>query len=147
MGLDNGFVIKSKKDNTEVEIAYFRKFFELDDFIADNSKLPASGTPGYYVYNIDLDILKSLLEELYPTIQVLIKIPSRLINKYDEYGYPNKYGLNKEEFIGDIFNPITSRSSFAGAKALRLYSAVDTMISFLADSLNEDYYIEFYSSW
>ena len=34
MGLDNGFLIKKENDsNFKLEIAYFRNFYELDDFI------------------------------------------------------------------------------------------------------------------
>ena len=141
MGLDNGFLIKKENDsNFKLEIAYFRNFYELDDFIKSICKKIND-----FKYKIDYEDLKELKEELIPTIQVLIQIPERLLHKYDDSSYPKKYKLDSDELISDEFNPITSTSAFAGWKTIKLYNAVCTMLNFLDD--NEDYYIEFYSSW
>lgn len=147
MGLDNGFIIKKKSDpNFELEIAYFRKFFELDDFIARRATKVVDDWE--HLYKINYDVLKDLKEELLPTIQVLIGIPERSISKYDDNTYPKKYKLDSDELISDEFNPITSRSAFAGLKAMRLYNAVCTMMEFLINNdYSDEYYIEFYSSW
>lgn len=142
MGLDNGFILKNKKDsNLNLEIAYFRKFFELDDYISMCCPLTDDKTN----FEVPLKVLKDLKEELLPTVRVLIQIPERLLGKYDDSTYPKKYNLDSDELIHDEFNPITSRSAFAGWKALRLYNAVCVMIDLLND--NEDYYIECYSSY
>ena len=96
-------------------------------------------------FEIPIKALNDLKEELLPTVRVLIQIPERLLGKYDNSTYPKKNNLDSDELIHDEFNPITSRSAFAGWKALRLYNAVCVMIDLLND--NEDYYIECYSSY
>ena len=80
-----------------------------------------------------------------PIINVLIQIPERLLHKYDDSVYPKKYKLDSDDLIHDEFNPVTTSSVFAGWKAIKLYTAVCTMINFLDD--NKGYYIEFYSSY
>lgn len=152
MGLDNWFRIKSKKDEkVDFEIAYFRKFFELDTFIRCCGKVIEDNT----VFEVSLENLKALKEELLPTIQILIQIPERLLLKYDDNGnYPKKYKLHSEELVHDEFNPIYSTSFAAGIKAMRLYNAVCVMINILEDDYFENcpefsrgYYIEFVSSY
>ena len=141
MGLDNGFLIKKENDsNFKLEIAYFRKFYELDDFIRSRSE-----NINDFLFKVDYEVLKELKEELQPTINVLIQIPERLLHKYDDSVYPKKYKLDSDDLIHDEFNPVTTSSMFAGWKAIKLYNAVCTMINFLDD--NNGYYIEFYSSY
>ena len=141
MGLDNGFLIKKENDsNFKLEIAYFRKFYELDDFIRSRSEKIND-----LLFKVDYEVLKELKEELQPTINVLIQIPERLLHKYDDSVYPKKYKLDSDDLIHDEFNPVTTSSMFAGWKAIKLYTAVCTMINFLDD--NKGYYIEFYSSY
>lgn len=141
MGLDNGFLIKKENDsNFKLEIAYFRKFYELDDFIRSRSEKIND-----FLFKVDYELLKELKEELQPTINVLIQIPERLLHKYDDSVYPKKYKLDSDDLIHDEFNPVTTSSAFAGWKAIKLYTAVCTMINFLDD--NKGYYIEFYSSY
>ena len=141
MGLDNGFLIKKENDsNFKLEIAYFRKFYELDDFIRSRSEKIND-----LLFKVDYEVLKELKEELQPTINVLIHIPERLLHKYDDSVYPKKYKLDSDDLIHDEFNPVTTSSAFAGWKAIKLYTAVCTMINFLDD--NKGYYIEFYSSY
>ena len=143
MGLDNGFILKNKKDsNLNLEIAYFRNFYELDDYI---SSYCIFSTDCKTLFEVPLKALNDLKEELLPTVRVLIQIPERLLGNYDDSTYPKKYNLDSDELIHDEFNPITSRSAFAGWKALRLYNAVCVMIDLLND--NADYYIECYSSY
>ena len=141
MGLDNGFLIKKENDsNFKLEIAYFRKFYELDDFIRSRSEKIND-----LLFKVDYEVLKELKEELQPTINVLIQIPERLLHKYDDSVCPKKYKLDSDDLIHDEFNPVTTSSAFAGWKAIKLYTAVCTMINFLDD--NKGYYIEFYSSY
>lgn len=144
MGLDNGFIIRNKQDEKfSLEIGYFRKFYELDEFIRTNCNEVSPD-----IFSVTVEVLEALKEELLPTVQVLIKIPQRLLEKYDFNGiYPKKYGFDNEEAIYDTFNPHCSGSAFPGWKALKLYNVVCTMINFLNDDYEENHYIEFYSSY
>lgn len=153
MGLDNGFILKSTKDeNLKLELAYFRKFFELDTFIRSTAKAKPDDED---VFEITVEVLKTLKEELYPTVKTLIQIPERLLWKYDEAGdYPKKYKLTSAELAHDDFNPVYSTSWMAGVKAMKLYHAVEVMIDILQDDdyqnmpeFSKGYYIEFYSSY
>lgn len=152
MGLDNWFNIKSKKDEKlNFEIAYFRKFFELDTFIRSCGKEIETD----YKFEVSLENLKALKEELLPTIKILIQIPERLLDKYDNnMNYPKKYKLDSDELAGDDFNPIYSTSYMAGWKAMKLYNAVCVMIDILEDDhfenhpeFSKGYYVEFRSSY
>lgn len=146
MGLDAGFNIKYDENNLDFNIAYFRNFHELDDWIKHNcvSKIKESDV----LYEVTLDDLKRLKEELLPIAQVLITIPDRLLSKFDEGKYPKKYKLDSNELIIEEFNPIISRSAFAGRKTVKLYNAVCTMIDILNDDMtNGELYIEYWSSY
>ena len=154
MGLDNWFNIKSRKNETvNFEIAYFRKFYELDSFIRSCAK--RVDPEDDYAYEVSLENLKALREELLPTVKILIQIPERLLLKYDEnYSYPKKYKLDSEDLAGDDFNPLYSTSYAPGYKAMRLYNAVCVMIDILEDDYYENhpefgkgYYVEFRSSY
>ena len=142
MGLDNGFIIRRKGDDIKdcVRIAYFRKFYELDSFIRQHCKEIEDD-----VFNVTLGDLHALESELEPITDVLTRIPTRLIGKYDDYGYPKKYKFDSIELTDERFNPIGSQSAFAGYKTMRLYHSVKTMIDFLG--FNPDYEIVFYSSY
>lgn len=144
MGLDNGFIVRKKDDEQfRLEIAYFRKFQELDDYIT----LTCNKINDSDVYEVPIDVLEDLRDELLPIAKILIQIPSKLLSKYDDTSYPKKYKLDDEELIRYDFNPLTSNSMFAGFKTLKLYNAVCTMINFLEDDWKHEYYIEFYSSY
>lgn len=142
MGLDNGFILKNDKLDISIELAYFRKYFELDDYVRCHATRKPEEEE---IYLIDLDFLTSLQNQITPIYEQLVKIPTPLIAKYDDSGYPEKYD---KYFYGNDFNPRDSGSAFAGAKLMRLYRRVDTMIELFENRLpSEDWYIEFYSSY
>ena len=126
MGLDNGFCIYKKgfknSGDEHIEIAYFRKFYELDSFIRDTCTTIGSDFEDAFIVSV-CDLLK-LQAELEPIMKVLNKIPMRLIDKYDENGYPQKYKFDSVELSDERFNPTESSSSFAGYKTVKLYHAV-----------------------
>ena len=68
MGLDNGFILKNKKDsNLNLEIAYFRNFYELDDYISEYCIFSADCKT---LFEVPLKALNDLKEELLPTVRV-----------------------------------------------------------------------------
>ena len=146
MGLDAGFNIKNDSTKLNFNIAYFRNFHELDDWIKHScvSKINDNGI----LYEVTLEDLKRLKEDLLPIVQVLVTIPERLLSKYDDAKYPKKYKLDSDKLIIEEFNPIMSRSAFAGRKTVKLYNAVCTMIDILNDDMtNGELYIEYWSSY
>ena len=146
MGLDAGFQIKKYKPDEETfnvfDIAYFRNFHELDDWIRYNCMEKSDKT-----YEVSLEDLKRLKEDLLPIAKILINVPERLMSKYDDHGYPKKYKLDAEELIHEDFNPITSRSAFAGCKTMKLYNAVCTMIDILEDDCSCELFVEYWDSF
>lgn len=136
MGLDNYFLIK--KDDKYFEIGYFRKFYELDDFITTMCK-PTEGNS--YTFLVDREALKMLKEEIEPIFKVLIKADEKYLCNYDDYGYPKKFRLDRVEFINNNFNPINSRSYACGIKVINLYHLVCTLLNSDCDD------VLFISSW
>ena len=63
MGLDNGFILTNKKTKTELELGYFRNFYELDRWVRENGKVNKNFC---YEFILDKEILKKLLEEITP---------------------------------------------------------------------------------
>ena len=151
MGLNSFFYLKSRKDpKFEVVISYYRKFFELDEYVRGCAPI-AKDENGEFkdnVFDIDYEFLRGLKAELQPVVDILNRIPERLIHKYDDHNhYPDKYKLNSEELIVEDFNPIMSGSAFAGSKTLRLYYFVRWALDFMDDQdYKDEYYIEYISS-
>lgn len=138
MGLDAGFAISTDK----IEIAYFRNFHELDSWICYNCMQKDKNT-----YDVTLEDLKILKEDLLPIARVLINVPERMMSKYDDRGsYPKKYKLDDEELICEDFNPLISRSSFAGTKVMKLYNLVCTLINLLEDDCCDESSVEYWRS-
>lgn len=130
MGLDNGFTLRNKKNNTQIELFHFRKYYELADFFRRYSMLPNSDgqEDPSYMYPVTESNLKELQHELEPIYQTLIKLPENTIAYYDENGYPTKYA---KLFYGNDFDPTTSQSAFAGAKLIRLYQRIGSLLEIL----------------
>lgn len=149
MGLNAGFTLRShnaeKEVTNKVEIAYFSKFHELDSWIRYNCMQKAEDEN---LYDVTLEDLKILKEDLLPIARVLINVPERMMSKYDDRGsYPKKYKLDDEELICEDFNPLTSRSSFAGTKVMKLYNLVCTLINLLEDDCLDEFSIEYWHSF
>jgi hypothetical protein len=140
MGLDNGFVIRSRKNpDLAIEIAYFRKYYyELDDWCLHHCK---------HIEKFEVEITKNVLDKLRSTIEpiaeALLKLGITKVGYYDENGYPKKFNV---DFYGNDFNPADSNSFIAGVKLCRLYCAIDNMYDVL-ESNGDDIYIMFYSSF
>lgn len=136
MGLDNGFFIKHNNTGDKCEIAYFRNYYELDDWIRCNCKSIEGDNEEYY---IDKNVLDSLINYIKPIYDVIILVASGLINKYDEEGYPKSL-IKKIDAVGygNEFRPIDSRSSFAGAKLIHLYQSICQMLEMI--EMNREYF-------
>ena len=135
--------IKNREDdNLDITLVVFSNFQELHNFIRFNCVQKDEHT-----YDVALEDLKILKEELLPIAKILINIPERLLGKFDDHGYPKKYKLNDEELIHEDFNPITSQSAYAGCKTMKLYDVVCAMIHFLEDDLSDNFYIEYCCSY
>lgn len=142
MGLDNGFLLRSKKHKGfNVEIAYFRKFYELDEWCMKKCK----HTGDYEVLVEENDLVK-LKEEISPVVKELQKLDEGKLLYYEENGFPKKYVT---QFYGREFDPTSSRSCYAGLKILHLFSCIDCMLDIMQCNLDikDDIYIVFYSSF
>lgn len=139
MGLDNGFVLKSKKNkNINIELSYFRKYYELDNYIM------AKGIKTNYGYKVIVskELLKELFYQIKDIAEALIKLPINTIFEYDEEGYPKEY---YDLFYGEDFSPCESTSDFAGEKLIKLYNRINSMLEILENDDEQDLYIIFYS--
>lgn len=158
MGLDNGFILRHNESKVECEIAYFRKYYELDTWIRQNTEHTEPDELGNWVWKIDKNALESLKNYIKPIYDVLILVESGLINKYDDEGYPKSL-IKKLEAVAydNSFNPISSESSFAGCKLIHLYQSITQMLEIIDNNKNyapdadrtkmKDWSIEFYSSF
>ncbi len=154
MGLDNGFQLKHKKkdDNNAssvgrsieipFEIAYFRKYFELDKWCMHHCK---------HIRDDEVQITKDDLNKLWNTIEPIVKVLRALgdnkVLYYDENGYPKKYAM---QFCGNDFDPTNSQSYAAGIKLLHLADCIGCMMDILEYNGDEEKSIAeitFYSSW
>jgi hypothetical protein len=141
MGLDNGFVLKSKKNkDIAIEIASFRKYYELDRYVMAHGEK----TEDEYEVSVNAELLDKLSQKIEKIRDVLVRLPGNTVDKYDEEGYPEKYHA---EFYGMDFSPCESQSAFAGHKLLRLYSRIECMKEILENDYEKDLYIIFYSSF
>lgn len=140
MGLDNGFMLHIK-DDEKIEIAYFRKFFELDEWVHMHVKACDNDQTLFEITKADLEKLE---RDLAPTVLILDKLSMRNVNYYDDNGYPEEYVI---EMYGQTFNPADSTSAFAGAKAVRLYHSVVAMLNLFELNPDKDIKLSFYSSW
>ena len=133
MGLDNGFTLRNKKNNTQIDLFHFRKYYELADFFRRYSMLPRDDNEDgpSYLYAVTESNLKELQHEITPIYQILIKLPENTIAYYDENGYPAKY---TKLFYGNDFDPTSSQSSFAGTKLVRLYQRIEALLEILDNS-------------
>lgn len=131
MGLDNGFVLRNRKNPRQtMELFSFRKYYELAEFFRHTPMLPnTDGTDSEsYEYAVDEQILNKLKAEIEPIYQELIKIRPNTLAMYDDKGYPKKY---YEMFYGNDFDVTSSQSAFAGQKLVRLYQRIDSMLEIL----------------
>lgn len=169
MGLDNLFYIRKKGTNDfKVNIGYFRKYYELDNFFAYHgisvnslsdetfnewfgdvsTERPDWNEPvdrTYYESDtiVRLEDLKLLRDTIEPIYNEYMKLPYSE-EYYEEYGVPEEVA---NKFYGNPFNTNQSSSSFAVYKLKKLYHIVSMLINCLEDKDNEDYFVHFVRSW
>lgn len=144
MGLDNGFILKSRKNpEMAIEMAYFRKYYELNHLA-----LWAGNQIEGDEYNVEFNeemLMTFLNAEVKPVYEVINKLPGR-IEYYDENGYGKDVSCS---CYGYALNPATSQSYAAGYKLIKLYHNLVTMIETLQNNnlQKDDLYFIFYSSF
>lgn len=145
MGLDNGFIIKHNNTGASCDIAYFRKYYELDTWIRHNCEETYEGSEQFKITTESLDKLKNYIKPVY---DVLIKVDEGLISKYDSEGYKStvKARLDGNAYTNE-FNPVNSQSEFAGWKLVHLYQSLCQMLEIIELNEHHDWLIEFYSSY
>lgn len=133
MGLDNGFQLRNKITGKTVDMFHFRKYYELAEYFRRFKMLPKfDGSEGdSYEYPVTKDNLTNLQHIIEPVYNTLIKLPSNTVAYYDEEGYSEKY---RKLFYGNDFDPTSSQSSYAGAKLIRLYQRIESLLEILDNS-------------
>lgn len=144
MGLDNGFVLRRRSDpNFSLELASFRKFYELDAYLAS-------------VHDVEVseEKLESLINFLQPVIDTLrIYTDSELNYLEDNNSWPESLA---RELYGNAFSPTTRDTSYLtwrkAYKTRKLYMNLVTIRDMMSElcwteEAKKDYYIEFYSSY
>ena len=156
MGLDNGFQLRSKKTGKTVDLFHFRKYYELADYFRKFQMLPKfDGTEGEsYEYPVTEENLTALKHIIEPVYNVLVKLPENTVAYYDEMGYHQKYA---KLFYGNDSDHTASQSAYAGAKLIRLYQRIQSLLEILDNSRftcyndeehkDEAYEIIFYDSY
>lgn len=142
MGLDNGFELRERGNpSLNIEVAYFRKYYELDDWVRRNARR-LDGDGEYF--EITKSDLNKLLEEISPIVEIIGRYTYEKIAYFDDTGYPQ---CLVEKFYTKDFDPTSSQSAFAGNKLMRLYRSVLCMLEILDINPGNDYYYRFYSSY
>lgn len=149
MGLDNLFVLKSRKDNNlNLTFAAFSNFGELNDWGARNFKRNDDSDDSG-CYSVTKENIEKLLQYIEPVANDLKKLDDNTIAYYDNNNYPNKWEI---KHYGNSFSPYSSDSAFGGFKVLRLYYILISMLSVLRENncsfepYNKELYFEFISS-
>lgn len=142
MGLDNGFIARSKKDcSIEIELLYFRKYYELDRWVKNHCKPVVPDDDSlYYIIMDDIIKLQHEIQNLYLPLSQKTK---NEILYYDDFGYPEELVAL---FYENDFNPVKSKSYAAGYKLVSLYNGLDVMLNIMAFENNKFEFL-FYSSY
>ena len=139
MGLDNYFRIQGKQENRSINLAHFRKFYELDEWFMSHA--PHIGN---YEVQVTSEVLDKLQAEIDPVVDVLNKIGQSKIDFYEEHGYPKKYYI---QFFGKTFNPTDSVSIYVGEELCRLKGVIDVIREILRLNDPDEISVTFYSSF
>ena len=147
MGLDTVFMLKNKQTGATVKINYFRKYYELRDWIVDNCKAIDNEHYSFLVtYENFLTLEKAIERYAIPYSQ----LNADEIELLEEEGIvPARFEQIAvfQNFGGNEFNPRSSQSAFPIRKLLRLYHFVKAAIDAILNNLWEDYDIIFYQSY
>lgn len=142
MGLDNGFVGHSQKHpDVKVNLAYFRKYYPLNDWVMKHGTSFDEHNP--YEVVVSKDNLKELLKLIEPIAEALQSYTYNQISYYEDNGYPQEI---VEKFYNEDFSPVSSNTMFAGHKLIKLHRSVLCMIEMMEEN-SDDFYITFYSSF
>lgn len=143
MGLDNRFMGHFKNQpELEISLAYFRKYFSLNDWMLHNCS-PLNPEDPYEVV-VSKDNLDALLREIEPIAEALRGFTYSQISYYEDNGYPQDI---VEKFYERDFSPVSSNTFAAGHKLRKLYRNVLCMKEMLEDNDDGNFYITFYSSF
>lgn len=143
MGLDNRFMGHFKNQpELEISLAYFRKYFSLNDWMLHHCSRLNRDEP--YEVVVSLDNLNALLEEVKPIAEALQGFTDSQISYYEDNGYPQDI---VEKFYEKDFSPVFSNTFAAGHKLLKLYRNILCMKEILEDNDDSNFYITFYSSF
>ena len=138
MGLDNGFVLRSKSNqNLSIEIASFRNYYELNSWMCH--RCVEFDDPSFAVPD---DVLIELEQDIENIARELLKLSDSQIDYYEDNGWPQEL---EEKFYGKEFDPTHSHSAFAPHKLVRLYRTVLCIREILEN--NSGMHITFYSSY
>ena len=142
MGLDNGFVGRSKKhSDVEINLAYFRKYYTLNDWVMKHGISFDENNP--YEVAVSKDNLEGLLKLIEPIAEALQGYTYNQISYYEDNGYPQEI---VEKFYEEDFSPVSTNVAFAGHKLIKLYRSVLCMLEMIEEN-GDDFYITFYSSF
>ena len=142
MGLDNGFVGHFKQHpQAEITLAYFRKYYDLDRWVIGHCQ-PVDPSDPFDVI-VSKEDLEALLREIEPIAEALQGYTLNQISYYDDNGYPQDF---IEKFYEAQFSPVSTSTSFAGYKLIKLYRNVLNMLEIIEEN-GTDFYITFYSSF
>lgn len=150
MGLDNGFILRKRLEpgiyTDGFEVGYFRKFYELSDFIRQSS-LKLLKEDGKETYKVTLDVLLTLQKEIHPIIEIIKKFTYEQLVYYDEVGLPDDF--SREDYAAlnyGYFNVFRTGTSFQLKKLMKLHHLVETLIEILTGDFKENLLITFYVS-
>lgn len=143
MGLDNGFRLRDRQyPEHKIEFAYFRKFYELDDWVLQHCREAFNDNEWERV--VSKEDIDSLIVYIRPIAEAILKLDESKVNYYDDKGWPKSF---EKDFYGNDFNPFLSRSFAPGWKLIKLYHAMVTLADILEDYDNKNLYVTFYSSF
>lgn len=143
MGLDNRFVGRFKSHpELEISLAYFRKYFNLNDWMLQNCARLNPDEP--YKVVVSKDNLEALLRKIEPIAEAIQGFTDSQISYYEDNGYPQEI---IEKFYEWDFSPVSSNTFAAGHKLRKLYRSIRCMIEMLGDNDDGNFYITFYSSF
>lgn len=154
MGLDNGFELRNKnaqvtydlKYGFPFEIGYFRKYYELDDFMRSHCKRVDQNSD--YEYVVTYDALKQVRDNIEPIYMVLITMSDAELDLLEDEGLSAVKRVENEPALKNEDNPFSvvhSSSAFATGKLIRLYHVVNVLMDCI--DMNGDIEIIFYSSY
>ena len=101
MGLDNYFKLHFEKNpECELIISYFRKYFELNDYVLLNGNPLEEGDR--YKVLVDQKLLTQLRTEIEPIVTELLKYSHNELAYFEDNGYPEEL---QKKFYNSEFAP------------------------------------------